>query len=71
MQNKWVGYKRKLLELQDTLNRNPIQDAFIATAMEILLALLEDKIKQSAVCVGEVKLIVDDDVSAHTELTSK
>lgn len=67
---KWTTYKRRLLELQDTLNRNPIQDAFIALAIEILLALLEDRIEKTAVCVGEVKLVVDDEFSAHTELTS-
>ena len=54
MQNKWLNYKRQLLELQDTLNRNPIQDAFIALAIEILLALLEEKIKESAECIGLV-----------------
>lgn len=51
----WTTYKRRLLELQDMLNRNPIQDAFIALSIEILLALLEDKINETAVCVGEVK----------------
>ena len=45
---KWITYKRRLLELQDTLNRNPIQDAFIALAIEILLALLEDRIEKSS-----------------------
>lgn len=54
---KWTTYKRRLLELQDTLNRNPIQDAFIALTIEILLELLEDKIEKTAVCVGEVKLV--------------
>ena len=67
---KWITYKRRLLELQDTLNRNPIQDAFIALAIEILLALLEDRIERTAVCVGEVKLVVDDEFSAHTEQLS-
>lgn len=67
---KWTTYRIRLLELQDILNRSPIRDAFIALAIEILLALLEDKIEKTAVCIGEVKLVVDDEFSAHTELPS-